>query len=148
MLLRKTVSENKKNSIAKALPFKWEMIWNNLQTTIVSKKREATLCFQNKNKFQNLLIWNLPKEKCFDLENKSFQRILFPKKLARISTCFSKVLQLTLPHHSNRISRTACHEKFWKNPRYLQKRFHQNDFKFRVLAISKRLFQKAVWESI
>jgi hypothetical protein len=56
---------------------------------------------------------NLSKEKCFDLENKSFQRILFPK-LAWISTCFSKVLQPTLPHHSNRISKTACHEKFWK----------------------------------
>ena len=71
---------------------------------IFKKKGEATLCLQNKNEFQNLLIWNLSKEKCFDLENKSFKKILFPK-LAWISTCFSKVLQLTLPHHSNRISK-------------------------------------------
>jgi hypothetical protein len=43
------------------------------------------------------------------------QTRVFPK-LAWISTCFSEVLQLTLPHNSNRISKTACHEKFWKNP--------------------------------
>jgi hypothetical protein len=77
----------------------------------------------------------------FDLENKGFQKILFPK-LAWISTCFSKVLQLTLPHHSNRISKIACLKNFWEKPQYLQNIFIKMIFKLHVPAIPKHLFQK------
>jgi hypothetical protein len=60
-----------------------------------------------------------------DLENKSFQKILF-SKLAWISTRFSKVLQLALPHYSNRILKLHDLKGFRKAPVFA-KRFHQND---------------------
>jgi hypothetical protein len=65
------------------------------------KKGEATLGFQNKNEFQNPFDLKSFKEKCFDLENKSFQKIFF--ETCMDFNCFSRVLQLTLPHHSKQI---------------------------------------------
>jgi hypothetical protein len=41
---------------------------------LFSKKVEATLYFQNRNEFQNLLIWNLSKEKCFDSEKQKLPK--------------------------------------------------------------------------
>jgi hypothetical protein len=93
------------------------------------------------------LTWNRAKEKCFDLDNKRFQNILF-SKLACIWACFQKILLLTLPHHSNRVSKLQVLKSLGKKTLVNAKRFHQNDFKLRVPATSKPLFPKSIWKSL
>ena len=67
---------------------------------------------------------------------KVFKRFWF-QNLHGFRPEFQKFLQLTLPHWSNQFSKTACFEKFWKNPECLW-----NDFKLCVTAASRPLFQK------
>jgi hypothetical protein len=67
------------------------------------------------------LICNHPKEKCFVLENESFQRFCSPK-LAWISTRFQRILQLALPHYSSRILKQHA-LKVLEKPWHLQNIF-------------------------